>query len=247
MFVQRVDDAKPRSITPKPTTKQPQRQARPRAENEPNRSPSAPSAATTRRSCSPAARAGTSRPSPTAHASSVFTLDDKNEEKNPRVSVLGWTPAGDALLVQFGERDRWDRGVMRLDLQTKQLTALVKDRNLYQNVRFSRDGSTVVYQMSDGDRPAELYVADASFRNARKLTDLNPWMASKALPVVGAGRLSRRRRQDALRRAALSGRISERANAIRPCSRSTRRSSTTASTAARRFSPTTATPSSTRR
>ena len=34
---------------------------------------------------------------------------------------------------------------MRLDLQTKQLTPLVKDRNLYQNIRFSRDGSTVVY------------------------------------------------------------------------------------------------------
>jgi dienelactone hydrolase len=63
-----------------------------------------------------------------------------------------------------------------------QLAPLVRDSNLYQNIRYSHDGSTVVYSMSDGDRPAELYVADASFRNARKLTDLNPWIASKSLP-----------------------------------------------------------------
>jgi dipeptidyl aminopeptidase/acylaminoacyl peptidase len=113
----------------------------------------------------------------------VLTLDDKNEELNPRVSVLGWTPAGDALLVNFGEPDRWDRGVMRLDLKTRQLTPLLKDRNLYQNVRFSYDGSTVVYSKSDGDRPADWYVADTSFRNPRQLTTLNAWMAGKALPA----------------------------------------------------------------
>ena len=112
----------------------------------------------------------------------VFTLDEKNEDANPRASVLGWTPDGQALLVNYSERSRWDRGVMRLDATTKQLAPLVRDSNLYQNIRYSHDGSTVVYTMSDGDRPAELYVADASFRNARKLTDLNDWIASKALP-----------------------------------------------------------------
>jgi dipeptidyl aminopeptidase/acylaminoacyl peptidase len=112
-----------------------------------------------------------------------LTLDDKNEELNPRASVLGWTPQGDALLVNFSEPNRWDRGVMRLDLTTRQLTPLVKDRNLYQNVRFARDGNVVVYSLSDGDRPADLYAADANFRNARRLTNLNPWIANKALPA----------------------------------------------------------------
>jgi dipeptidyl aminopeptidase/acylaminoacyl peptidase len=112
----------------------------------------------------------------------VYTLDDKNEDLNPRASVLGWTPDGRALLVNYSEADRWERGVMRLDLSTKQLQPLVKDSNLYQNVRYSHDGSTVVYAMSDGDRPADLFVADASFANRRKLTDLNPWMGGKALP-----------------------------------------------------------------
>ena len=32
-------------------------------------------------------------------------------------------------------------------------------------------------------RPAELYAADASLANVRKLTDLNPWIAKKALPA----------------------------------------------------------------
>jgi dipeptidyl aminopeptidase/acylaminoacyl peptidase len=71
---------------------------------------------------------------------------------------------------------------MRLDIASKRLTPLVKDSNLYQNVRYSRDGATVVYSMSDGDRPAEIYAADANFTNRRKLTNLNPWMASRALP-----------------------------------------------------------------
>ena len=113
----------------------------------------------------------------------VLTLDDKNEENNPRVSVLGWTPDGSALLVNYGERSRWDRGLMRLDIKTKQMTTLVRGPDLYQNVRFSRDGNTVVYSLSDGNRPAELYVADVNFRTPRKLTNLNPWIASTALPT----------------------------------------------------------------
>jgi dipeptidyl aminopeptidase/acylaminoacyl peptidase len=112
----------------------------------------------------------------------VYTIDDKNEERNPRASVLGWAPDGAALLVNYSEPDRWERGVMRLDLATRQLTPLVKDSRLYQNVRFSRDGRTVVYAMSDGDHPADIYVADAAFANPRRLTTLNPWMAGKALP-----------------------------------------------------------------
>jgi dipeptidyl aminopeptidase/acylaminoacyl peptidase len=112
----------------------------------------------------------------------ILDLDDKNEHRNPRVTAIGWTPRGDALLVQHGEADRWERGVVRLDATTRQMTPLVASRHLYQGVRFSRDGSTVVYLMSDGDQPAELYAADAAFRSPRRLTDLNPWMAGKALP-----------------------------------------------------------------
>jgi dipeptidyl aminopeptidase/acylaminoacyl peptidase len=180
VFVQRVDEDKPRSMTPK-VEKTAEAEATPDQEVESF-------------SAGPFSRDNTKVvlmskkgwyivPVDGGAREQVFTLDDKNDANNPQASVLGWTPAGDALLVSYGERTRWDRGVMRLDLQTKQLTPLVKDSNLYQNIRFSRDGSTVVYARSNGDRPADLYVADASFANRRKLTDLNPWIATKALPA----------------------------------------------------------------
>ena len=113
----------------------------------------------------------------------VLTLDDQNEEKNPKLTAVGWTPAGDAILVQYGEPDRWDRGLSRLDLKTKTMTTLVRDNGVYQGFRVSYDGSTVLFQKSDGTRPAELYAADAGFTSVRKLTDLNPWIAKKALPA----------------------------------------------------------------
>jgi dipeptidyl aminopeptidase/acylaminoacyl peptidase len=190
VFVQRVDDDKPRSITPKPekpvdaakTAAAAESGEKTAKEEEPESfAPGAISRDNTRIVLT--SRKGWYVASlATGARERVFTLDEKNEDANPRASVLGWTPDGQALLVNYSERSRWERGVMRLDLQTRQLSPLVRDANLYQNIRYSHDGSTVVYSMSDGDRPAELFVADASFGNRRKLTDLNPWIATKALP-----------------------------------------------------------------
>jgi dipeptidyl aminopeptidase/acylaminoacyl peptidase len=182
VFVQRLTDEKPRSITPKP-----------------KRDPAAPAPAAGDEDAESFSVTSFSRDGSKLLISSkkgwyvaavadgarerVLTLDDKNEEKNPKVTAVDWTPAGDAILVQYGEPDRWDRGISRLDLKTKSLTTLVRDSNLYQGFRQSRDGSTVVFQKSDGTRPAELFAADAGFTNVRKLTDLNPWLAKKALPA----------------------------------------------------------------
>jgi dipeptidyl aminopeptidase/acylaminoacyl peptidase len=179
VFVQRVSDDRPRSITPK-VEKPAENEGKPEQEAEsfspgPFSRDNTKIVLTSKKGWYIASVADGAR-------ERVFTLDEKNEEKNPRASVIGWSPAGDALLVTYNEPNRWERGVMRLDLQTKQLAPLVKDHNLYQNVRFSFDGSTVVYSMSDGDRPADIYTADATFRNPRKLTNLNPWIAGKALP-----------------------------------------------------------------
>lgn len=187
VFVQTLGDAKPRSLTPKPENPEKPETPAPvakdaKGQEEPESfTPGAFSrdnsriVLTSRKGWYVASVADGAR-------DRVYTLDEKNEDLNPRASVLGWTPDGKALLVNYSEADRWERGVMRLDLETKQLTPLVKDSNLYQSVRYSHDGSTVVYAMSDGDRPADVYVADANFANRRKLTDLNPWIAMKALP-----------------------------------------------------------------
>ncbi len=113
----------------------------------------------------------------------VLPLDEKRAERNPRLTLVDWTPEGDALLIQHGEPDRWQRGLVRLDLRTKEMTPIVRDTHLYSTIRLSRDARTVVFQRSDGDRPADLYVADAGFTRVRKLTDLNPWMTDRAVPT----------------------------------------------------------------
>ena len=182
VFVQRIDEEKPRSITPK-QKKDPAAPA-PAAGEEESESFSVVSFSrdgsklliTSKKGWYVASVADGSR-------DRVLTLDDKNEDKNPKLTAVDWTPSGDAILVQYGEPDRWDRGISRLDLKTKTLTTLARDANLYQGFRQSRDGSTIVFQKSDGTRPAELYAADAGLANARKLTDLNPWIAKKALPA----------------------------------------------------------------
>lgn len=179
VFVQRLDEARPRSITPKPKTEDP---AKPAAEDAESFSVVSFSRdgskllLTSKKGWYVASVADGAR-------DRVLTLDDKNEDRNPKVTAVDWAPAGDAILVQYGEPDRWERGLSRLDLKTKTLTTLVRDAGLYTGVRQSRDGSTIVFQKSDGTRPAEMFAADAGFANVRKLTDLNPWIATKALPA----------------------------------------------------------------
>jgi dipeptidyl aminopeptidase/acylaminoacyl peptidase len=182
VFVQRVTDDKPRSITPKP--KKDPAAPPPAAGEEDSESFSVTSFSrdgsklllTSKKGWYVASVADGAR-------ERVLAFDDKNEEKNPKVTAVEWTPSGDAILVQYGEPDRWDRGLSRLDLKTRSLTTLARDSGVYQNVRMSRDGNTVVFLKSDGTRPAELFAADPGFKNVRKLTDLNPWIAKKALPA----------------------------------------------------------------
>jgi len=179
IFVQRIDEEKARSITPKP-----RRDTGATTSDEDSESFSVLSFSRDGSKLLLTSRKGWYIASVSDGARErVLTLDDKNEDKNPKVTALDWSPSGDAILVQYGEPDRWDRGISRLDLKSKALTTLVRDASVYQGIRQSRDGSTVVFQKSDGTRPAEWFAADASFANVRKLTDLNPWIAKKALPA----------------------------------------------------------------
>ena len=209
VFVQRIDEEKPRSITPKPK-KDPAAPA-PAAGEEETESFSVVSFSrdgsklllTSKKGWYVAAVADGSR-------DRVLTLDDKNEDKNPKLTAIDWTPSGDAILVQYGEPDRWDRGISRLDLKTKTLTTLVRDANLYQGFRQSRDGSTMVFQKSDGTRPAELYAADAWLHERPQAHRLESVDREESAAGVRARVVSRCGRQGAVRRAALSDRLRER-------------------------------------
>jgi dipeptidyl aminopeptidase/acylaminoacyl peptidase len=71
---------------------------------------------------------------------------------------------------------------VRIDVGSKAVTPVVRDSRLYTGVRLSHDGSTFIFALSDGDRSADLHVADARFTSVRKLSDVNPWFATKQLP-----------------------------------------------------------------
>jgi dipeptidyl aminopeptidase/acylaminoacyl peptidase len=107
---------------------------------------------------------------------------DEDEQKNPRVAAIDWSPDGRVIYATWSARDRWERGVVSIDPQTGAITPLVRDTRLYGGVRMARNGSRFLFTASDGDRPAELYSSDAKFGAIKPLTDLNPWVGSKAMP-----------------------------------------------------------------
>lgn len=111
----------------------------------------------------------------------IVTLD-KDEARNPRLAALDWAPDGASIYASWGARDTWERGIAKIDTSTGQMSILVKDSRLYSNVRPSRDGSTFLVTVADGERPGDLYVTDASFKTLKPLTELNPWLKGRALP-----------------------------------------------------------------
>jgi len=112
----------------------------------------------------------------------LMALDPEKEEQSPRIEATSWSPDGQAIYATWSARDKWERGLVRLETATGDMKPLVRDARLYGGFRLSRDGRTFVFTLTDGDTPAELYAADAGFTSVRKLTDLNPWIADRALP-----------------------------------------------------------------
>ena len=111
----------------------------------------------------------------------IVPMDDE-EDKNPRLSAIDWAPDGRAIYATWSARDKWERGIVAIDAQSGAMTPLVRDGRLYGGVRMLRNGSGFVMSVSDGDQPSELYTADGKLGAMRRLTDLNPWIKSKALP-----------------------------------------------------------------
>ncbi|OFW08038.1 MAG: hypothetical protein A3H96_21825 [Acidobacteria bacterium RIFCSPLOWO2_02_FULL_67_36] len=191
VFVQGIDGSAPRSLTPKPAKADAKGAepdaATPGARTGDEKKPAEESFSVTSFSRDGSRLLVTSRKGWYVVKVADATRDlivplQEDEEKNPRLTAVGWSPDGAAIYATWGARDKWERGVVRIDVASKAMTPLVRDARLYGGVRLSRDGGTFIFTASDGDRPADLYTADARFSSAKKLTDLNPWIAGKSLP-----------------------------------------------------------------
>ena len=99
----------------------------------------------------------------------------------PRVQPLAWSEDGRYLYLSSGSRTTWERGVIRFDRNSGATQVLAKDTRLYSNVRLSKSGDALVFAAGDGNRPQDLYAADAAMENVRRLTTLNPALANKSL------------------------------------------------------------------
>jgi dipeptidyl aminopeptidase/acylaminoacyl peptidase len=193
IFVQTVDQAKARSLTPRPPVKAEEgvRTEAEKAEDAKNAPESFSAGAFSRDG---AKLLITSKKGwyvvnvADAAKSQVLTLDPENEDKAAKLAALGWAPDGASIYVTYSAPDKWERGVMRLPMgrpagpAASVLEPLIKDARLYSGLQQSRDGGTFVFSLSDGDRPASLYAADKDFKNLHRLIDPNPSMADLAVP-----------------------------------------------------------------
>ncbi|MDZ7781171.1 MAG: prolyl oligopeptidase family serine peptidase [Gemmatimonadota bacterium] len=102
----------------------------------------------------------------------VFELEE-NEDERPRRSVERWTRDGEHLLFTYSARDRWQRGIKRLDLASGAVDEIILDDAVYGQWNVSEDGGTLVYARSDGDRPDEVWTK-AVTADPVQLTELNP-------------------------------------------------------------------------
>jgi len=110
----------------------------------------------------------------------VVATSDSNEAM-PRVTLATWSPNGQQLYFTSASRQQWERGILMYDRQTKQLKELVKDSRSYSQVRLSDDGKTMLLNIANGNRPADIYTANADFSGLRRLVETNPQLADRKI------------------------------------------------------------------
>ncbi len=106
---------------------------------------------------------------------------EEDDDTRPRRQFQGWSDDGRHLHFSYSARDRWHRGLKRLDTSTGAVETLTLDSNLYRSWNISDDGNTIVYTMSDGDHPDEIHAARGDLSAPRQLTTSNPQLADIAL------------------------------------------------------------------
>ena len=107
--------------------------------------------------------------------------DNSQTRRSRSGNVVSWSPDEKYLYMTYSAPDKWERGFTRYDLQKREMEDLIKDSNLYRNLRMSENGEKFFYQFSDGDLPSDLYMTDKDFQQKVRMTTLNPWISGKKL------------------------------------------------------------------
>jgi dipeptidyl aminopeptidase/acylaminoacyl peptidase len=114
-------------------------------------------------------------------------MTEEEREEGPQMSPFGWSEDGRYLYVSESARDEWLRAIAVVDLQSNTWTRHTEPRTTFSGLRLAEDGSRIILEMSDGDRPEELHAIEIGsdgipdVDDARALTDLNPWLDEVAL------------------------------------------------------------------
>ena len=108
-----------------------------------------------------------------------FVKMNEEDKEAPRYQVIEWN--GDDIYLTYASRTKWERGLVKYNRASKQMTDLLKDARIYSNFRLSKDGKTFVFSAAEGNRPADVFVADSAFKNIRRLTEANPQLKAKRL------------------------------------------------------------------
>jgi dipeptidyl aminopeptidase/acylaminoacyl peptidase len=100
----------------------------------------------------------------------------------PRPSLQAWSQDGRHLYFAENSRTEWSRGIARYDRQAKQKTDLVRGKKFLNGLQLSEDGATAVLSVADGNRVADVYLADATLGTMRRVMEGNPQLTRKAIP-----------------------------------------------------------------
>jgi dipeptidyl aminopeptidase/acylaminoacyl peptidase len=114
-------------------------------------------------------------------AKEMFVKTGEEDKESPRYQVVEWSPDGENIYLSYASRTKWERGVVRYNVKAKKLEDLIKDSRIYAGGRLSKDGRTFAFSAAEGNRPADLFIADADFKNVRRLMVFNPQFKDKRL------------------------------------------------------------------
>jgi dipeptidyl aminopeptidase/acylaminoacyl peptidase len=114
-------------------------------------------------------------------ARDLIVKTPEEDKLSPRYSAIGWKPDSSAAFFSYSSRKQWERGLMRYDVASKQIAEVFKDGRIFTNPQFSKDGSTMIVSVAEGNRPADLFSATADFKSLKRLTDANPQIKTKQL------------------------------------------------------------------